>query len=318
MARIFSIIAKALIKVLIVIIMVANLFCHHSLQKIQRKTQRLIIAILTILLILILIIPIKIRMLTLTQTQRHTTEIDIFCTDNQGFNGLHLAVASDIVPTVQCLLEKVYINDDLRHRILDSNTARIATGISTRDGLSLFELLLKYCCAININPMMEQTISYSSLILELMSNKQLFSALYLTESLIQFIIEYASCMTVHGNIEIIRKHISGIKSKVSIKDYQSGVMSVLFNIMMNDTFDGYFGLFKQLIVIFLDLQLSLQNDQSSSLTLTNIPSNNSISNAYGLSEAKEESQKETEDKDDEKDEETDTELEQKQKKRKRT
>ena len=50
------------------------------------------------------------------------------------------------------------------------------------DGLSLFELSLKYRCPININSMMEQTtISYSPLMLELMLNKQLFPTFgYLT------------------------------------------------------------------------------------------------------------------------------------------
>ena len=187
-------------------------------------------------------------------------KIDIQQRDINGFNGLHLAVKQQHLSMVEYLLDNVYNNHEMKMKIFNQSvgisgkhTSVVAAEVgTTEDGLDIFKLLKQNKCPIH-DAAIEYAAYFSSLILDYMLNHQLYpNYKYLSNKLIRIAIKNAHVHLVHKNVLIIIKHLSNMKDKVSMDEYQEWIINIFFNIMMNGTMDGYFELFKEMIVILLN------------------------------------------------------------------
>ena len=190
-------------------------------------------------------------------------KIDIWQRDIDGWNGLHSAVTNSHLLMVEYLLNNVYTNKEMKQKIFNQTigtsnkhiTRLAAERGTTKAGLDIFKLLRQHKCEIDGNAI-KTAASQSSLIVEYMLNEQLYPDLmYLSDNLIDYTLRNASITLIHKNILIIVKYLS-MQETVSINVYTEWIVNIFYNIMINGTMDGYFKMFKEMIMILMNNEKS--------------------------------------------------------------
>ena len=183
-------------------------------------------------------------------------KIDTQHRDMRGRNGLYIAVNQENVSMVSYLLDNIYNDPNIKTSILSNHVSDIAAQSTTQDGLSILKLLIKHKCPINKEKnngksvIIDTAASRSSLIFDFMLKKQLYPDLnYLTTKVMRMIFLNGSRLVIPENICLIVKHL--VTQEMDNDSYKQYVINVLYRIMMNGTFDGYFDFIKHLICIFV-------------------------------------------------------------------